>query len=51
MAEVNLDAILVELGQFGRYQMRNYSLILLTIVFSALFNSQYIFAAGGIDYR
>ncbi|CAB3221783.1 unnamed protein product [Arctia plantaginis] len=48
---VNLDAILVELGQFGRYQIRNYCLILLTIVYSALFNSQYIFAAGAVDYR
>ncbi|XP_026744580.1 organic cation transporter protein-like [Trichoplusia ni] len=48
---VDLDAILQELGQFGRYQIRNYCWILLTILFSAVYNSQYIFAAGEIPYR
>ncbi|KAG6440867.1 hypothetical protein O3G_MSEX001477 [Manduca sexta] len=48
---VDLDAILSELGQFGRYQIQNYCLILLPIMFSAVYNSQYIFAAGEIAYR
>ncbi|XP_075975539.1 organic cation transporter protein-like [Anticarsia gemmatalis] len=48
---VDLDAILVELGQFGPYQIKNFCLILLTILFSAVYNCQYVFAAGAVDYR
>ncbi|KAH9633803.1 hypothetical protein HF086_005437 [Spodoptera exigua] len=48
---VDLDAILLELGQFGRYQIRNYCFILLVILMSAVYNSQYIFAAGEVSYR
>ncbi|XP_072932964.1 organic cation transporter protein-like [Epargyreus clarus] len=48
---VDLDAILVELGQFGRYQIRTYCFILLPIMFSAIYNSQYIFAAAEVNYR
>ncbi|XP_049872645.1 organic cation transporter protein-like [Pectinophora gossypiella] len=48
---VDLDAILAELGQFGRYQVRTYCFILLPIVFSAVYNSQYIFAAAATDHR
>lgn len=48
---VDLDAILAELGQFGRYQIQTYCLILLPIMFSAVYNSQYIFAAGDVPYR
>ncbi|KAJ8716889.1 hypothetical protein PYW07_003516 [Mythimna separata] len=51
MAVVDLDAILLELGQFGRYQIRNYCFILVAILVSAVYNSQYIFAAGDIPYR
>lgn len=48
---VDLDAILLELGQFGRYQIRNYCFILVVILMSAVYNSQYIFAAGEVPYR
>ncbi|CAH1636283.1 unnamed protein product [Spodoptera littoralis] len=48
---VDLDAILLELGQFGRYQIRNYCFILVVILMSAVYNSQYIFAAGEVSYR
>lgn len=48
---IDLDSILLEVGQFGRYQIQTYCLILLPILFSAVYNSQYIFAAGAIDHR
>ncbi|XP_034829228.1 organic cation transporter protein-like [Maniola hyperantus] len=48
---IDLDDILLELGQFGRYQLKNYCLILIPIMFSAIYNSQYIFAAGNVPYR
>ncbi|KAJ2951335.1 hypothetical protein O0L34_g5736 [Tuta absoluta] len=48
---VDLDAILLELGQFGRYQVKNYCFILLPIIFSAIYNGQYIFAAGATEHR
>lgn len=48
---VDLDAILLELGQFGRYQIRNYCFILVVILTSAVYNAQYIFAAGDVPYR
>ncbi|KAJ8723075.1 hypothetical protein PYW08_002987 [Mythimna loreyi] len=48
---INLDAILLELGQFGRYQIRNYCFIMLAILTAAVYSSQYIFAAGEIPYR
>lgn len=48
---VDLDAILEELGECGRYQVMIYSLILVTTLFSAIHNCQYIFAAAEINYR
>lgn len=50
-AGLDLDAVLVELGSFGRYQIRTYCLILLPIVLSGAYNGQYIFAAGETPYR
>ncbi|KAM3955695.1 LOW QUALITY PROTEIN: organic cation transporter protein [Aphomia sociella] len=48
---VDLDSILSELGQFGRYQMLTYCFIMFPILFSAVYNGQYIFAAGNLQYR
>ncbi|KAJ8716890.1 hypothetical protein PYW07_003517 [Mythimna separata] len=48
---IDLDTILLELGQFGRYQIRNYCFILVAILISSVRNSQYVFAAGEIPYR
>lgn len=49
--KVDIDAILAQLGEFGPYQVKTYCLILLPIMFSAVYNSQFIFAAGATDYR
>ncbi|CAK1585776.1 unnamed protein product [Parnassius mnemosyne] len=47
----DVDGILLELGQFGRYQLQIYCLIFLPILFSGVYNSQYIFAAADLQYR
>ncbi|CAH2252309.1 jg1997 [Pararge aegeria aegeria] len=46
--DVNLDSVLVEIGEYGRYQIQNYVLILVAIITSALYNSQYIFTAADV---
>ncbi|CAG5054644.1 unnamed protein product [Parnassius apollo] len=48
---VDLDGILLELGQFGRYQLQIYCLIFLPILFNGVYNSQFIFAAADLQYR
>ncbi|XP_053604662.1 organic cation transporter protein-like isoform X2 [Plodia interpunctella] len=48
---IDLDAILSELGQFGRYQVHIYCYILVPILFSSIYNGQYIFAASDLNYR
>ncbi|XP_039754704.1 organic cation transporter protein-like isoform X1 [Pararge aegeria] len=49
--DVNLDSVLVEIGEYGRYQIQNYVLILVAIITSALYNSQYIFTAADVKAR
>ncbi|XP_026496252.2 organic cation transporter protein-like [Vanessa tameamea] len=50
-SDIDLDEILVEVGQLGRFQVRTYCFILIPILFSAVYNSQYIFAAANVPYR
>ncbi|XP_073955324.1 organic cation transporter protein-like isoform X3 [Choristoneura fumiferana] len=49
--EPDFDIILKDLGGFGRYQIMNYCLIFVPIMFSAVYNAQYVFSAGAVDYR
>lgn len=47
----DLDDVLVnELGQFGRFQLRNILLVTIPIMMSA-FMSEYIFSAAAIPHR
>lgn len=47
----DLDDVLVnELGQFGRFQLRNIVLVTIPIMMSA-FMSEYIFSAAAIPHR
>lgn len=50
-AAVNLDSILTQLGQFGKFQMFNYMLIIVPVVFAACNNGNYIFSAADLEYR
>lgn len=48
---VGLDAILSELGAFGRYNIMNYALILFPCYLAGMYGAVYIFEAGDISYR
>ncbi|XP_068084758.1 organic cation transporter protein isoform X2 [Anabrus simplex] len=48
---VDLDEILQELGQFGRYQVMSYLLISLPIFFTVISGTSYVFTAGDLNYR
>ncbi|XP_026318984.1 organic cation transporter protein-like [Hyposmocoma kahamanoa] len=48
---IDLDAILSQVGQFGRYQVKTYCFFMLPIMFSAVYNSQFVFAASATDHR
>ena len=48
---MDFDQILVEIGEFGRYQKRNYLLICLPVMFAAANSLSYVFTAGIPAYR
>ncbi|CAH0719762.1 unnamed protein product, partial [Brenthis ino] len=49
--EMDLDEVLEEIGPLGPFQIKIYSLILIPILFCAVYNTQYIFAAANVQYR
>ncbi|EDV56196.1 organic cation transporter protein isoform X2 [Drosophila erecta] len=50
-AVLDFDDILVEIGEFGRFQRRNYLLICLPVLFAAANSLSYVFTAGSPTYR
>lgn len=50
-ADSNLDAILTEVGDFGKFQVITYLLICIPCAFSATMVVNYMFAANTLDYR
>lgn len=49
--EFDIDMILVELGEFGRFQIKNFILICIGIVVLSEMSLTYVFAAGILQYR
>ncbi|XP_017863547.1 PREDICTED: organic cation transporter protein-like [Drosophila arizonae] len=47
----SLDAILVRIGQFGRFQLINYALLCVPMVFNAFFSISYVFTASTVVQR
>ncbi|XP_067007242.1 organic cation transporter protein [Anabrus simplex] len=47
----DLDDILEELGQFGRYQIFTYMLISLPMVFAIVTSHSFVFTSGDMNYR
>ncbi|XP_017013613.2 organic cation transporter protein-like [Drosophila takahashii] len=47
----SLDAILVRIGQFGRYQIINYVLLCVPMLFNAFFSISYVFTASTVVHR
>ncbi|XP_075161611.1 organic cation transporter protein [Haematobia irritans] len=46
-----LDTILVHIGEFGRYQMFNYVLLCIPMVFNAFQSISYVFTTSPVVYR
>lgn len=46
-----LDEILVRIGEFGRYQMFNYILLCIPMIFNAFQSISYVFTASPVVYR
>lgn len=49
--EFDLDNIIKEIGEFGKFQFINYILISIAIAFAAIYTLTYIFTAGDLSYR
>ncbi|XP_034833128.1 organic cation transporter protein-like [Maniola hyperantus] len=49
--DLGLDAILQELGYFGKYNIVNYALLLFPVYLAGMFGSVYVFEATDINYR
>lgn len=47
----DLDSILIELGEFGRYQKIKYIYMTVPVFLLAGFTLSYVFTAGNLDYR
>ena len=51
MTRQDLDNIILQLGDFGRFQFANYVAISFPILFSAIYTLTYVFTAKDLDYR
>ena len=49
--KVDLDNILIKIGQFGRYQLIQYTLIAFILIFTAFSSLSFLFTAGNLEYR
>lgn len=49
--ELDLESILSDLGEFGKFQVFIYSLTILPILLISCFGLSYIFTAGQLEYR
>lgn len=48
---INLDSVLDELGTLGRYQILQYFLLSVIVLFTSSSYVSYIFTTGQLDYR
>lgn len=49
--EIDLDGILEEIGEMGRYQVAHYVLLSVIVILTSSSYLSYIFTAGQLDYR
>ncbi|XP_053690010.1 organic cation transporter protein-like [Sabethes cyaneus] len=49
--DIDLDGVLSQIGQFGRFQIRQYAFMVIPIIFNAFFTLSYVFTAGNLNYR
>lgn len=50
-ADFDFDPVLVEIGEFGRYQIINYVALCIPIAIYAGITLTYVFTAGNLNYR
>lgn len=48
---MDFDSVLLEIGEFGRYQQTNYLLLCIPVLFAAANSLTYVFTAGVPNYR
>lgn len=48
---IDVDSVLVELGELGRYQVLQYSLLAVITLVTSMTSLSYIFTAAQLDYR
>lgn len=51
LSEMDLDHVLEEIGEFGKYQKIKYYLLCLPVFFGAANSLSYVFTAGQQNYR
>ncbi|EDV97912.1 GH14433 [Drosophila grimshawi] len=49
--ENHFDAFIIQIGQFGRFQIINYVLLCLPIICNAFFSISYVFTTGAVVHR
>lgn len=49
--EIDLDGIMVEIGELGKYQILNYVFLCVAVILTSSSYLSYIFTAGQVDYR
>ena len=49
--DADIDVVLNEIGQFGRFQIMNYALIALPVALMACYVVSYVFTATPLEYR
>ncbi|XP_055693800.1 organic cation transporter protein-like [Lutzomyia longipalpis] len=47
----DLDLLIQQIGPFGKFQLINYLLICIPIIFTGMFSLGFAFTAGNLDYR
>lgn len=50
-AGVDTEHLMKELGQFKRFHIYNYCMIVITVFVAALYATNYVFLAGDVHYR
>lgn len=47
----DIDLIYKELGDFGKFQLKNYLFICSAVIFYSAYTLSFVFTTGNLDYR
>lgn len=51
MSDFDLDLLIREIGPFGKYQLMNYVLLCIPILWTTMYSLAYVFTTGDMSYR